>query len=138
MESAEKKGRQSTAKRTLLVIAVVLVLILTGLSVLFIRLSPDTADMIRDIAVVFYVVESLVVIVCLAVLISQLIRFVNTLQGDIVPILKTTNETANHIKGTVTFLGNNLVEPTIKASSTAAGVRSAAGTVVSIIRAFKK
>jgi hypothetical protein len=50
----------------------------------------------------------------LVVLIAQLAILINLLQNEIRPILDSTTETVNTLKGTTQFLSNNLTEPVIK------------------------
>jgi amino acid permease len=58
--------------------------------------------------------ESLLLGVALVILIIQLAILINLLQNEIKPILNSTNETVNTLRGTATFLSDNLVEPVIK------------------------
>jgi predicted PurR-regulated permease PerM len=57
---------------------------------------------------------SLVLGIALVVLIAQLAILINLLQNEIRPILDSTTETVNTLKGTTQFLSNNLTEPVIK------------------------
>jgi len=47
----------------------------------------------------------------------QLAVLTNMLQHEIKPILDSTNETINTVRGTTTFLSENLVEPVVKLNS---------------------
>jgi amino acid permease len=67
--------------------------------------------------------ESLVVGTALVVLIIQLATLINLLQNEVRPILKSTNETVNTLRGTSEFLSENLVEPVIKLNSYLAGLK---------------
>jgi ABC-type spermidine/putrescine transport system permease subunit II len=105
--------------------ALVFLLILAGavLAVVALARNPDTAETVRDIVIIFMAVESLVIGVALIVLIVQLARLTALLQDEVRPILDSTNETLNTLRGTTTFLSNNLVKPVIKANSSVAAVR---------------
>jgi len=48
---------------------------------------------------------------------------INLLQNEVKPILDATNETVNTLRGTTTFLSENLVEPVIKLNSYLAGIQ---------------
>lgn len=98
------------------------------------KFTVEQTAMIRDIAIVVYVLETLVVLIALAVLVSQVSKLVSLTKTEVKPILKTTNETVNSVKGTVTFLGNNMVEPTIKANAAVSGVSRAFGTILDIFK----
>ncbi|MGB9639276.1 MAG: hypothetical protein ACPL3P_05090 [Anaerolineales bacterium] len=65
--------------------------------------------------------ETLLLGIALTILIIQLARLINLLQNEIKPILNSTNETVNTLKGTTTFLSNNLVEPVMKLNELLAG-----------------
>jgi len=83
----------------------------------------DTAR-IRDIFIIFMALEFIIIGIALTVLMVQLATLVNLLQNEVKPILQSTNETANTLRGTVTFLSNNLTEPVIKLNEYMAGIRT--------------
>ena len=60
--------------------------------------------------------------VALLVLIVQLATLINLLQNEIIPIVESTNETANTLRGTTVFLSENLTEPVIKLNQYLAGL----------------
>jgi hypothetical protein len=82
---------------------------------IFLLASPrtDTAR-VRDIFIIFMALESIVIGIVLIILVVQLARLINLLQNEIKPILDSTNETVNTLRGTTAFLSDNLVEPVIK------------------------
>jgi len=84
---------------------------------------PAAAANIRDIFIIFLALESLLVGAALVVLIIQLASLINLLQNEVKPILKSTNETVNTLRGTSEFLSENLVEPVIKLNSYLAGLK---------------
>ncbi|MCK5646066.1 MAG: hypothetical protein KAH97_04755 [Anaerolineales bacterium] len=90
---------------------------------------PDQTETIRDIVIIFMAVESLIIGLTLIILIIQLAKLTALLQNEIRPILDSTNETLSTLRGTTTFLSNNLVNPVIKANSTVAAVRQALGLI---------
>jgi hypothetical protein len=91
---------------------------------LFYLLQPttDTAR-IRDIFIIFLAIESLLIGLTLVVLMIQLAKLLNLLQNEIRPIVESTNETVSNLRGTTTFLSDNLVEPVIKVNEFTAGFR---------------
>lgn len=98
------------------VIIVVLVVALIVVASIFL-LKPEnsqTTEQIRDLFIIFMALVSLVIGVALVVLIVQLSSLINLLQNEIRPIINSTNETVNTLKGTATFISNNLSEPVIK------------------------
>lgn len=128
-----KKVKNGKSKKPILIlVCAVLFLIAAGLVYLMVITTPETSGRIRDIFIVIYALETIVIAAALVVLICQIAQLINMTKNQVNPILKTTQETVNHVKGTVTFLGNNMVEPAIKANSTVAGISkviSVAGSI---------
>ena len=71
--------------------------------------------------------ESLVIGAALVVLIVQVASLINLLQNEVKPILESTSDTVNTLRGTTEFLSENLVEPVIKLNSYVAGLRKIFG-----------
>jgi hypothetical protein len=87
-------------------------------------LQPTTqTQQIQDVFVIFMALESLVVGVALVVLVVQLATLINLLQNEVRPMLESTNETLNTLRGTTAFLSENLVEPVIKLNEYLAGLQ---------------
>jgi hypothetical protein len=107
----------------LVVLAVILVA--SGFAVTAMLKSPQQTETIRDIVIVFMAAEALVIGLALVLLIVQIARLTALLQNEIRPILMSTQETLDMVRGTTAFLGNNLVDPVIKANSSLAAVRRA-------------
>lgn len=113
-------------KLRIAIIAAVVLLIIAGIIasiVLLVKAGPDTAALVRDIFIIFMGLISLLVMVALIILIIQLAVLINLLQNEIKPILNSTTETVNTLRGTTTFISNNLVEPIIKLNEYLAGLR---------------
>lgn len=110
----------------IIVLAVILLVALIAGGVFLLASAPEgTTAKIRDIFIIFMALESLVLGVGLIVLILQLATLINLLQNEIKPILDTTSETVNHLRGTTQFLSNNLVEPVLKMNEYLAGLKKA-------------
>jgi hypothetical protein len=107
-----------------LVIGIVLVLaiIVAGVVLLF-RADIDTTARVRDLFIILMALESMVIGAALIILIVQLATLINLLNNEVRPIIHSTNETVNTIKGTVTFLSDNLSEPVIKLNEVLAGIQ---------------
>jgi len=76
---------------------------------------------VRDIAIVLLALESVVIGILLAVMLLQLRKLIRLLREEIAPLLDSANETLHTVKGTTTFVSQNVVNPLIKASSYSAG-----------------
>ena len=111
----------------IIVAGIVVLLLIIGVVIAIISMvnNPDETETIRDIVIIFMAVESLLIGLVLVVLITQLARLTAMLQNEVKPILDSTNETINTLRGTTTFLSDNLVEPVVKVNSFVAAFRRA-------------
>jgi hypothetical protein len=100
---------------------IILVGIVFGIIVLA-NAAPETTARVRDIFIIFMALEAFVLGVGLIVLIVQIAALINLVQNEIKPILDSTSETVNNLRGTTQFLSNNLVAPVIKLNETLAGI----------------
>jgi len=101
---------------------VVLILVLLTVAIYFLMQPATPTDKIRDVFIIVVALESLVIGVALIVLIVQMASLINLLQNEVRPILIATNETVNTLRGTVDFLGEEVVEPVMKLSGYLAGL----------------
>jgi hypothetical protein len=106
-----------------IIIAVILVLVGIVAAVIWLTQNPAGATNIRDIFIIFMAFESLIIGAALVVLAIQVASLINLLQNEVKPILQSTSETVNTLRGTTEFLSENLVEPVIKLNSYLAGLR---------------
>ena len=118
IESQAEPSPESLRRQRMIVIGAVvgglIILALMVLAIIFL-LNPSTpTGKIRDIFIIFMALETLILGLTLVILIVQIARLINLLQNEIKPILESTNETVNTLRGTTTFLSENLVEPVIK------------------------
>jgi MFS family permease len=126
--SDEELAAAALARRQRWIIAGIIalaVLILAGIVVAVIALvtHPDAASNWRDIFIIFMAVESLIIGAALVILILQIANLINLLQNEVRPILESTSEAVNTLRGTTEFLSESLVEPVIKLNSSMAGLR---------------
>ena len=96
------------------VISAIIFIALLVLGIVFLSQDAGRTAVIRDIFIIFMALESLLIGLTLVILIIQLARLINLLQNEIKPILDSTNETVNTMRGTVTFISDNLAEPVVK------------------------
>jgi hypothetical protein len=118
-------------KGVLIAAAVVGVLLLAGAIAVAIWLAqnPSTAASVRDVFIIFMALEFMLVGVALVILMVQLAVLTNMLQHEIKPILQSTNETLNTVRGTTAFLSENLVDPVIKMNSALAALAQVLDTL---------
>jgi NADH:ubiquinone oxidoreductase subunit K len=127
----------SKDRRRGIIIAIIAVIVLAAFItalVFLIRADPTTTGQIRDIFIILMALESLVIGAALIILIVQVAVLTNLLQNEIKPILDSTSETVNTMKGTVTFLADNLVQPVIRMNAYVAGAKR----LVDLIRPGKQ
>ncbi len=77
---------------------------------------------IRDIAIIFLAVETIVIGAILIILVWEVLRLVRMLREDIKPIIQSADETARTVRGTTTFVSDNFVTPFVRVSSFTSGV----------------
>jgi hypothetical protein len=112
-------------RRTMIIIILVAlaVLLIIVVSFVFLMRSPALqVAQLRDVMIIFLALQSLLIGLVLVIVMIQLARLINLLQNEIKPILESTNDTVNHLRGTTNFLGDNLVEPVIRLNEYLAGL----------------
>lgn len=133
IQATSKESPDATRNQRLTMVGVVIgvVVILATLVAFIVYLaSPGTpTDKIRDIFIIFMALEFLVLGLALGILIIQLATLINLLQNEVKPILDSTNETANTLRGTAMFLSDNLVDPVIKLNEYLAALRRMMGLI---------
>lgn len=123
---ANPEATEKQQQTTLIIIGVVVLLLIVGLIAGAIVLAghPVEAAAWRDVFIIFMALEFMVIGVALVILIVQLAVLTNMLKHEIKPILESTNETVNTVRGTTLFVSENLVEPIMKLNSYVAGLSS--------------
>lgn len=129
----EEEKSQTGAMIGVIIGVVVLLGLIVASIVFLLQPSTDTARF-RDIFIIFMALESILIGLALVILIIQIARLINLLQNEIKPIIDSTNETVSTLRGTTSFLSDNLVEPVMKLNEYLAGL----GQIVKIIRPNKK
>lgn len=125
-------GGMDTNQRNAVIIAIVVALVLLAVTiggvVFLLQPTTDTAK-IRDTFIIFMALQSVLMGVALIVLIIQVSRLIILLQNEIKPILDSTNETVNSLRGTTIFLSDNLVEPVMKMNEYFSGFSQLIGVI---------
>jgi hypothetical protein len=124
-ETAANQARLRKTRWTLAGVIAGAVLLVAGIvaAVILLAKSPAAAANVRDIFIIFMALESLLIGAALIVLIIQLANLINLLQNEVKPILKSTTDTVNTLRGTTEFMSEHLVEPVIKLNSYLAGLK---------------
>lgn len=116
----------------MILIASILVLLFIGFVLFAIWLASTQAETIaavRDILIIALALESCLFGVVLMLLLVMVMRLVNMLEFEIKPILEKTNETVGTLRGTTTFVSQNVVKPAIRTKAHMAGLRQALKTL---------
>ena len=104
---------------------VILIAIIAGIVLLSVQ-SYEAVSKVRDIFIILMALMMFVIGVALVVLIIQLADLTNLLKNEVAPIMSSTKDTVNTLKGTVRFMSDNLTEPVIKINESLAGVKKIA------------
>jgi hypothetical protein len=120
---AQNNQQPSKAPVGLIIVGVVILLAIIAAFVFLLRADIQTTGRVRDVFIIFMALEFIVIGVALIVLIVQLATLINLLRNEIRPIIDSTNETVNTLRGTVTFISENLTQPVITLNSYLAGIK---------------
>jgi len=118
-EMNQKEKRKYVIIGTVVVLAVLTLIVLATIYLVD-DANRQRTEQIRDVFIIFLALQSLVIGIAMVVLIVQLSSLINLLQNEIRPIINSTNETVNTLKGTAKFVSDNLAEPVIKINQYAA------------------
>ena len=87
-------------------------------------LQPSVpTEAIKNVFIIFLAVEMLIVGVAVVVLAVQVATLINLLQNEVRPMLQSTVETINNLRGTTEFLSENLVEPVMQLNEYLASIK---------------
>lgn len=121
--TASPKELKQQRQITLVLAGILTVFIVFTLVSVYFLLQPTTnTEKISDVFIIFLALESMILLLVMVILIYQLSVLINLLQNEIRPIMDSTNETVSTMRGTVTFLSENLSEPVIKLNEYLAGI----------------
>ncbi len=140
-QPAEAGGMSDGQRRAIFIgagIGVVVLLALAITAAVVLVRNPAEAASVRDVFIIFMALEFMLIGAALVILIFQLAVLTNMLQHEIKPILESTNDTVNTVRGTTLFLSENLVEPVIKLNSALAALSQVAETISAFGRFGRK
>jgi hypothetical protein len=111
-----------------IVLGVVLGLALTGLfiaGILWLASNhAPTIEALRDILIIVLALEFCLFGIVLIMLLIMVVRLVTLLEFEIKPILEKTDETVSTIRGTTSFVSQNVVKPVTKAGAYMSGFKA--------------
>lgn len=120
-------GGQKAIPNRYLILGIIVILLLAALFLWLVlwaatNYAPEL-EALRDIFIIALALESCFFGLIMVIMLVMMIRLVNMLEFEIKPILEKTNETVGMVRGTTTFVSQNVVKPVTKATSYVAGVR---------------
>jgi hypothetical protein len=127
---SEDGDKASTALIAAGVGGVVLTIILVVAAILL-AANAQTAgpfvEVIRDVLIIILALELVIMGAAIVVFLVQLARFLNLLNNEIQPIVASTQDTVNVLRGTAIFLSRHVSEPVI-------GIAGALGGLAATLR----
>ncbi|MCK9246272.1 MAG: hypothetical protein M0P11_04875 [Anaerolineaceae bacterium] len=126
-EELPETPQENNKKGTIAIVIAALVLLAVIAGIVFLAFqSEGTVRVVRDIFIILMALMMFVIGVALVVLIVQLADLTNLLKNEVKPILHSTTDTVNTLKGTVRFMSDNLTEPVIKLNESLAEAKKIA------------
>lgn len=116
------------------VLSIALVAIAVVLAVNAEQTAPGV-EVVRDLLIITMVLELIVIGAAVAVFLVQIARFVNLLNNEIQPIISSTQDTVNVVRGTAVFLSKNAVEPVVRVAAALRGIGRVLGDIDAISKA---
>lgn len=116
----------SSAWKLPVILGVISLLLVAGLALLgiFLIRNPGLTRTLRDLVIIAFALEILVVGVALIVVAVQLARLLHLLRHEIKPILEQASDTIGTVRGTARLVNETLAAPLIKLSGTLSGALS--------------
>jgi hypothetical protein len=120
-------------KRPLIIgiIVAVSILLLSIVIAVYLFFNPDTAEVIRDIVIIFLGISSFFILMCLVIMIVMLTYLilktndlVQLIDREVRPLLYNIQETTNTVRGTTSFISDKAVQPVIATVSSIAAVKA--------------
>jgi hypothetical protein len=103
------------------------------LALIFLLRNPETTETVRDLFIIVLAFESLVIGTLLVILIYQLIKLIRMLRDDLKPMIESTQETLNTVKGTATFVSQQVTKPAIAATGYASGIGRSLSVLIQML-----
>jgi hypothetical protein len=92
--------------------------------------DQSALERLRDIAIIFIVLLSALIVVLLAAITAALVYLVFQIKDRVIPLLEELNGTAKRVRGTAAFVTEEAVKPIVTIASSYARLRAMGRTVV--------
>ncbi len=116
-------------RNLIIVSAAIGVLVVIGFIIAFIGalINPDGFGnffrILRDFFIIVLALQGILISTALVILVIQVSALVSLLREEISPIVKETRETLATVRGTATFVSQNVTQPVIRTAAFVAGTR---------------
>jgi uncharacterized membrane protein len=131
---SEGKTKPKKGSGIFILLGILILVAVAAIVYLMVISSVETSELVKNISIVLLVFSSVIGTVSLVILIVQLSKLTNLVKNEAKPIMTTTRETVNHVKGTASFISDKMVTPVISTNAKIAGINR----VVSILIPKKK
>ena len=106
-------------------------LLISILAAVWLFFHPATAEVVRDIVIIFLGMSSFFILICIVIMIVMLVYLilktndlVQLIDREIRPLLYNIQETTNTVRGTTSFISDKAVQPVIATVSSIAAVKA--------------
>lgn len=113
----------TTKQKIFLISGIAAVVLLTTLILIFLVTHPVVAGSVRDVFIILLAIQVFVLDVLMLVMLWQILKLLDYLIRELVPVINSLQETVGTVRGTTTFMSDNVVTPTIEVASKVAGIR---------------
>lgn len=103
--------------------ALIAALLIAVLILVMIFADSEVVAKTKNIAIVVCSFAAILLLGSFFILIFQLSALTNLLKIEIKPVLESTRDTVNNVKGTVSFMSDKIVEPAISVGAKVAGAK---------------
>ena len=134
LESGSNDGGLSTIAKVGIAAGIIVGLAILVFVLIFLLDRPETTETIRDLFIIVLALETLVIGTLLAILIYQLIVLLRVIQNDLKPMIESTQESLNTVKGTARFVSERVTKPAIAASSYVSGIGRSVSVLIGMLR----
>jgi hypothetical protein len=124
-QAAERAGSRAKLWAALGGIALVAILVLTTFGLYQLGDESQSAlERLRDIAVIYVVLMSLIIVVLMAAGTAAMIFLVLQIKNQLIPIIENLSGTIHRVRGTTEYMSEEAVKPMFAAAGRAAQLRA--------------
>ncbi len=124
----------TTKQKVMIGVGAAFVTAVLALTLWFLLTHPVVTGAITDISIIILALVVLVMNVFLIVMMWQIIRLIDFLLFELKPVLESLQETTSTVRGTASFVSEEISSPVIDAKAKAAGVKGSLRFVVDSLR----